>query len=229
MAATYSERGTWRDRVVAVTDGAKVIACGRNEVTLRQLQNENPTIEAVRCDITVRQDVLALATAIRDRHGRLDVLINNAGIMEQVDLLDEKVGDDRIANEIAINLTGPIVLTRRLLPLLRMGRDPLIAMISSGYALLPATRAPTYSASKAGLHSFTMALRRQLAGDVGRCIGPPGVARYRKWPGREPPRKGRAAADSNAVGTLVHRTPRRGDVTCLASWRHLRCRVIRSG
>jgi uncharacterized oxidoreductase len=37
-------------------------------------------------------------------------------------------------------------------------------MISSGYALLPATRAPTYSASKAGLHSFTMALRRQLAG-----------------------------------------------------------------
>ena len=37
-------------------------------------------------------------------------------------------------------------------------------MISSGYALLPATRAPTYSASKAGLHSFTMAMRRQLAG-----------------------------------------------------------------
>jgi uncharacterized oxidoreductase len=37
-------------------------------------------------------------------------------------------------------------------------------MITSGYALLPATRAPTYSASKAGLHSFTMALRRQLRG-----------------------------------------------------------------
>ncbi len=37
-------------------------------------------------------------------------------------------------------------------------------MITSGYALLPATRAPTYSATKAGLHSFTMALRRQLRG-----------------------------------------------------------------
>jgi uncharacterized oxidoreductase len=60
---------------------------------------------------------------------------------------------------------GPLVLlTRRLLPLLRAGRDPLIVMISSGYALLPATRAPTYSATKAGLHSFTMALRRQLLG-----------------------------------------------------------------
>ena len=42
-----------------------------------------------RCDITVRQDVLALAAAIQDRHGRLDVLINNAGIMEHVELLDE--------------------------------------------------------------------------------------------------------------------------------------------
>jgi uncharacterized oxidoreductase len=96
----------------------------------------------------------------------LDVLINNAGIMEQVNLLDETVSDDRIAHEIAVNLTGTILLTRRLLPLLRTGRDPLIVMISSGYALLPATRAPTYSATKAGLHSFTMVLRRQLL-DVG--------------------------------------------------------------
>jgi uncharacterized oxidoreductase len=104
--------------------------------------------------------VLALAAAIQDRHGRLDVLINNSGIMEQVNILDETVSDDRIAHEIAVNLTGTILLTRRLLPLLRTGRDPLIVMIGSGYALLPATRAPTYSATKAGLHSFAMALRR---------------------------------------------------------------------
>ena len=141
------------------TDGAKVIACGRNEATLGTFRNQTPTIEAVRCDITVRQDVLALAAAIQDRHGRFDVLINNAGLMEHVDLLDERVSVDRIANEIAVNLTGPILLTRRTLPLLRAGRDPLIVMTSSGYALLPATRAPVYSASKAGLHSFTMALR----------------------------------------------------------------------
>ena len=105
MAATYSERRDWRDRVVVVTggnsgigrafverlatDGAKVIACGRNEATLRDLQNDHPTIQTFRCDITVRQDVLALAAAIQDRHGELDVLINNAGIMEHVDLLDD--------------------------------------------------------------------------------------------------------------------------------------------
>jgi uncharacterized oxidoreductase len=84
--------------------------------------------------------------------------------MEQVDLLDDSISDDRIAHEIEINLIGTILLTRRLLPLLRSGRCPMIVMITSGYALLPATRAPTYSASKAGLRSFTLALRRQLSG-----------------------------------------------------------------
>ena len=156
----------WRDRVVVVTggtsgigrefavrlqaEGAKVIACARHEVALRELQTRYPQIEAIRCDVTVSLDVLALEAAIQDRYGRIDVLINNAGIMEQVDLLDQSVSDERIAREIAVNLTGPILLTRRLLPLLRCGRNPMIIMVTSGYALLPATRAPTYSATKAG-------------------------------------------------------------------------------
>ena len=145
-------------------EGYKVIACARDETALHELQTQNPSIEVVRCDVTIRMDVLALEEAIRRRHGRIDVLINNAGIMEQLDLLDGTVGDERIAQEIAVNLTGPILLTRTLLPLLRVGPRPLIIMITSGYALLPATRAPTYSATKAGLRSFTMALRRQLRG-----------------------------------------------------------------
>jgi len=180
VVATRTEDGAWSGRVVAVTGGnsgigrafverlagygAKVIACGRNEVTLQELRNMDSAIDTFNCDITVRQDVLALAMGIEHRYGHLDVLINNAGIMEQVDFLDEAVSDERISFEIAVNLTGTIILTRRLLPLLRAGSNPLIVMISSGYALLPATRAPTYSASKAGLHSFTMALRRQLSG-----------------------------------------------------------------
>jgi uncharacterized oxidoreductase len=180
MTALHSKDETWRDRVVVVTGGtsgigrelvlrlaalgAKVIACARNEAALRELQTRCPEIEAIRCDVTERNDVLTLEAAIQDRYGRVDVLINNAGIMEQVDLLDRSVSDERISQEIAVNLTAPILLTRSLLPLLRSGRNALIVMVTSGYALLPATRAPTYSATKAGLHSFTMALRRQLRG-----------------------------------------------------------------
>jgi uncharacterized oxidoreductase len=180
MTALHCKDEPWRGRVVVVTggtsgigrafvvrlaaEGAKVIACARNEMALCELEMQYPAIEVFRCNVTARMDVLALQEAIRDRHGRIDVLINNAGIMEQLNLLDESVGDERIAQEIAINLTGPILLTRTLLPLLRSSRSALIIMITSGYALLPATRAPTYSATKAGLRSFTMALRRQLRG-----------------------------------------------------------------
>jgi uncharacterized oxidoreductase len=178
MRAAQSEGRAWSDRVVVVTggtsgigrefaislaaEGARVIVCARNETALDELQMRCPGIDVHRCDVSARPDVLALEGAIRNRHGRIDVLINNAGIMEQVDLLDGSISDERITHEIAVNLTGPILLTRTLLPLLRAGLSPMIVMITSGYALLPATRAPTYSATKAGLHSFTMALRRQL-------------------------------------------------------------------
>jgi uncharacterized oxidoreductase len=175
-----SAGGSWRGRIIVVTGGtsgigrqfaihfatesARVIVCGRNDVALRKLQTEHSTIETVQCDITARSNVLALVETIRDRYGMVDVLVNNAGIMERVDLLEESVSDERIAHEIAVNLTGPILLTRRLLPLLRSGRSPMIVMVTSGYALLPSTSAPTYSATKAGLRSFTMALRRQVRG-----------------------------------------------------------------
>ena len=119
-----------------------MIACGRNETPLRDLQNENPTIEAIGCDITVPQDVLTLAAAIQDRHGRLDVLINNAGIMEHVDLLDEEVSDARIVNEIAVNLTGPILLTRRLSATAARGSRSPDRHGQLRVSLLPATHAP---------------------------------------------------------------------------------------
>ena len=110
-------------------EGAKVLACARNDVALCELHTRCPQIEAIRCDVTVTADVLTLEAAIQDRYGRVDVLINNAGIMEQVDLLDQSVSDERIAQEIAVNLTGPILLTRRLLPLLRSGRSPMVVMV----------------------------------------------------------------------------------------------------
>src|SRR6478736_286095 len=109
MAFLRSDGGAWRDRVVVVTggtsgigrefavrlvaEGAKVIACARNEVALRELHTQCPQIEAIRCDITLHPDVLALEAAIQDRYGR-DVLINNAGVMEQVNLLDQSVSDE---------------------------------------------------------------------------------------------------------------------------------------
>jgi NAD(P)-dependent dehydrogenase (short-subunit alcohol dehydrogenase family) len=95
MTAWRSKGEPWRGRIVVVTggtsgigrafvvrlaaEGAKVIACARNEMALRELETRYPAIEVFRCDVTARMDVLALQAAIRDRHGRIDVLINNHG------------------------------------------------------------------------------------------------------------------------------------------------------
>lgn len=169
---------SYRDRIVLVTGGnsgigkafvehfvaagAKVIACGRNEATLQALKTVHPGVEAKRCDIASHPERHALVEWVSQQCGRLDVLVNNAGVMEQVDVLSANVDDAAITREIAINLTAPIMLTRQSLSLLKRGTQPLILMVTSGYALLPARRAPTYSATKAGLRAFTQALRYQL-------------------------------------------------------------------
>jgi NAD(P)-dependent dehydrogenase (short-subunit alcohol dehydrogenase family) len=89
----------------------------------------------------------------------------------------------------------------------------MIVLVTSGYALLPATRAPTYSATKAGLRSFTMALRRQVR-DVGIRVVEvlPPLARFagslfdfRADPGCQPSRDGAAAWNDCRGRTAVTR------------------------
>jgi short-subunit dehydrogenase involved in D-alanine esterification of teichoic acids len=88
MTDARSGGGPWRDHTIVVkggtsgigrqfaihfaAEGAKVVACGRNDMALRKLQAEHPTIEAVQGDITSRSNVLALVETIRDRYGLLD-------------------------------------------------------------------------------------------------------------------------------------------------------------
>ncbi|MCA1853961.1 MAG: SDR family NAD(P)-dependent oxidoreductase [Beggiatoa sp.] len=144
-------------------EGATVIACGRDEAKLQGLKAQHPSVEIRPCDITSSDEVKTLIAFLTQGYGRLDILVNNAGVIEQVAMLTGNVDDEAIAREIATNLTAPILLTRRLLPLLQRSHSPMILMVTSGYALLPAERAPTYSATKAGLRSFTQALRYQLA------------------------------------------------------------------
>ena len=93
----------------------------------------------------------------------LNVLVNNAGVQRDVDFT--KGIDDFLAgeNEIRVNLEATIILSGLFVPLLAKNKGPAIVNVSSGLGFVPAVQMPVYSASKAGLHAYSMAIRQQLS------------------------------------------------------------------
>ncbi len=142
----------------------RVAVVGRNPATLEKLRKEfGPTVTTLRADLATSEDVLRLATEICSQVPDASVLINNAGSQLLTDLTGRSraVNANELAAEVAVNLTAPILLCAALLP--QLGKQPAAAIvnITSGLALAPKRSAPTYCATKAGLRSFTQALRYQ--------------------------------------------------------------------
>jgi uncharacterized oxidoreductase len=93
---------------------------------------------------------------------RLNVLINNAGIMRKINLHQSASDLRGLTREIEINLNGPILMTVQFLPQLKTQRRAAIVNVSSGLAFVPLAISPVYCAAKAAIHSFTQSLRLQL-------------------------------------------------------------------
>ena len=93
---------------------------------------------------------------------KLNVLINNAGIMRNINFPDQRHTLDDISREIETNLTGTVRMVAQFLPHLKEQDAAAIVNVSSGLAFVPLPIAPVYCAAKAGVHSFTQSLRVQL-------------------------------------------------------------------
>lgn len=145
--------------------GNTVIVAGRTADNLAETAGGHAQINAMTFDVGDARDVARFAADVVAAHPALNVLVNNAGIMRYEDLTGQR---DLAAAEamIATNLLGPIRLTDALLPQLQAQADSAIVNVSSGLAFVPMSKAPTYSATKAALHSYTVALRAALAGAV---------------------------------------------------------------
>ena len=143
-----------------LAEGASVAVCGRSQPALDRFARANPQALAVQADVTSPEARAAMLDTVTGRFGRLDVLVNNAGTFVARDFGG---GDPTAAldEEIDLNLTAPIHLTGEVL---RRWPDLVaVVFVTSGFALVSPTRAPTYGAVKAGLHGFADGLRRQLA------------------------------------------------------------------
>jgi short-subunit dehydrogenase involved in D-alanine esterification of teichoic acids len=153
--------------------GNKVIVAGRRKELLDEITSEHPGLDALVLDSIARARETVAAS-----HPGLNVLVNNAGIMLRENLLDPAqlpAAEDHVAT----NLLGAIRMTYAFLPLLAGKDDAVVMNVTSALAFVPYPSTPTYSATKAALHSFSESLRIQLAGaDAGVQVievVPPGV------------------------------------------------------
>ena len=143
--------------------GNQVVIVGRNEETLRQVANANAGMKYLRGDVADAASTLELARQVEAQFPDLNVLINNAGIMEAENVREKPQEALEIAERtVEINLLGPIRLTAHLLPLLQKQPDSTLMTVTSGLAYVPLFLDPTYCATKAAIHSYTQALRYQL-------------------------------------------------------------------
>jgi uncharacterized oxidoreductase len=145
--------------------GARVIAAGRRVDRLADLARRHPGMDTVVMDVTDPGSIRAALADVTARHPHLTTLINNAGRQRLLDFSAADPPDHgEIAAEIATNLTGLVDVTAAALPALRAAPRARVVHIGSGLGFVPLAAAPVYSATKAAVHSFTVSLRRQLAG-----------------------------------------------------------------
>lgn len=138
---------------------ASIIVCGRR---MEQIENAGKEgFEAIPVDLSNAAGCAAFAAALSGRP--IDILINNAGMAGNFGP-DDPLDLDLTDRAIFLNFNAPMHLIGALLPALKSRREAAIVNVTSGLAIAPRAGGPVYCATKAGLRSFTQALRHNLKG-----------------------------------------------------------------
>ncbi len=140
--------------------GNQVIVAGRRQGPLDEATAANPGMRSATIDMENADAIHAFAGRMRAEFPALNAVIHNAGIMRTERVQDGKVADAEAM--VATNLLGPIRLNTVLLPLLAAQPRATIMTVTSGLAFVPLSMTPTYCATKAAIHSYTLSLRYQL-------------------------------------------------------------------
>lgn len=145
--------------------GNTVIIAGRRQKALEETCAGRDRMHAMTLDIENPETIAAFARDVVSQHPDLNVLINNAGIMRS-EVLDTHRDLADAEAMVTTNLLGPIRMTDALIDHLTSRPDAAIINVSSGLAFVPLFTAPTYNATKAAIHSYTVSMREALKGKV---------------------------------------------------------------
>ena len=151
------------------TTGVQVVLTardpGKGRAAVKQLQDEGLPVEFHRLDVTSCRSIRACIAAVGERRGRIDVLVNNAGIM--IDprgsrFLDSKL--DAYRDTLETNFLGPLQLAQAVVPLMKANRYGRIVNLSSGLGQLEemGTGTPAYRISKTALNALTRILSTEF-------------------------------------------------------------------
>jgi uncharacterized oxidoreductase len=145
--------------------GNTVIVAGRRREALDKAIAGRANMHAFELDVESADSIADFARRLRAEHPAINVLINNAGIM-RFEALDRSRDLADAEATITTNLLGPIRLTNALIDHLVQQPDAAIVNVTSGLAFVPLVVTPTYNATKAAIHSYTVAMREALRGRV---------------------------------------------------------------
>ena len=141
--------------------GNEVIITGRRQAVLDQVKAKYPKLHTIKSDVGDPQQIIALATRVKTDFPKLDVLMNNAGILLYKNLKSPVADLASLTAEMNINVGGVIGMTSAFVDILTANKGTVIN-VSSGLAFVPLPAAPIYSATKAAIHSYSQSLRFQL-------------------------------------------------------------------
>jgi len=156
--------------------GNKVIIGGRRADQLKQVASANPGMDTLTLDITDPVSIRDAAAKLIHKHPRLNVLINNAGIMLQ-DAAENPIDEAVLTSTVDTNLLGSIRMTSTLIEHLKRQANASIIYNTSFLAFVPLAGTAVYSATKAALHSYVLSQRFLLRDTSVRVleIAPPWV------------------------------------------------------
>jgi NAD(P)-dependent dehydrogenase (short-subunit alcohol dehydrogenase family) len=158
--------------------GAIVVVVARSKSNLRavvtQIEDHGGQAMALTADVTQSADVTALTSELRNTFGRVDILVNSAGIALIAPLADTSEAEWDLV--VDTNLKGTYLCTRAMLDLLRQSETALVVNIASKVGLTGHALVSAYTAAKAGVIGFSRALAQELGPDnirvVAICPGP---------------------------------------------------------
>ena len=141
--------------------GNQVIISGRRKNVLEEVTKANHGMDFVELNVADPKSISDVAETLIAKYPKLNVVINNAGMMKPDDAAG-KLDEDVLVSTLTTNVMGPIRMTSALIEHLKKQESAVVAYTTSGLAFVPLAMTAVYSATKAAMHSYLQSQRFQL-------------------------------------------------------------------